>query len=105
MCKAPKPPKPKEPEKPEYLRNPYLDAAIGRRAAVDQLRTGRSSLRIDRDSTSAPSGNRPVVSARPGQSGSSRVTTQIEPPTLFNTRFMRPLQIMGSQGSRRQVPR
>lgn len=47
MCKAPKPPAPKEPEKPEFLRNPYLDAAIGRSSMVDQLRTGRSSLRTD----------------------------------------------------------
>lgn len=47
MCKAPKPPKPKDPDKPEYLRNPYLDAAIGQSGAVDQLRSGRSQLRID----------------------------------------------------------
>ena len=46
MCKAPKPPKPKPAEKPEFLRNPYLDAAIGQSAVVSALRTGRSSLRI-----------------------------------------------------------
>lgn len=50
MCKAPKPPPQKEPEKPEWLRNPYLDAAIGQSAAVNQLRTGRSQLRIDLNS-------------------------------------------------------
>lgn len=47
MCKAPKPPAPKEPDKPEWLRNPYLDAAIGQSGLVDQLRSGRSSLRIN----------------------------------------------------------
>lgn len=46
MCKAPKPPKPKAPEKPEFLRNPYLDGAVGQSAVVQALRTGRSSLRI-----------------------------------------------------------
>jgi hypothetical protein len=46
MCKAPKPPKPKEPEKPEFLRNRYLDAAIGQSGIVSALRAGRSSLRI-----------------------------------------------------------
>ena len=47
MCKAPKPPKPKEPDKPEWLRNPYLDAAVGQSGVVDAMRSGRSSLRID----------------------------------------------------------
>lgn len=47
MCKAPRLPTPKDPEKPEFLRNPYLDAAIGQAGVVDQLRTGRSKLRID----------------------------------------------------------
>ena len=47
MCKAPKPPKPTPEAKPEWLRNPYLDAAVGQSGMVDQLRSGRSSLRID----------------------------------------------------------
>lgn len=47
MCKAPKAPAPKPPDKPEFLHNPYLDAYIGGAGLVDQLRTGRSSLRID----------------------------------------------------------
>ena len=51
MCKAPKPPKPKPPEKPEYLRNEYLDAAVGQSAIVGALRTGRSRLRIPLGST------------------------------------------------------
>ncbi len=47
MCKAPKPPEPKEPDKPEYLRNAYLDAAIGQSGMVQSLRQGRSGFRID----------------------------------------------------------
>lgn len=47
MCKAPKPPKPKEPEKPQFLRNRYLDEVAGDSRAVNSLRQGRSSLRID----------------------------------------------------------
>jgi hypothetical protein len=50
MCKAPKPPEPKEPDKPEYLRNAYLDAAVGQSGVVQSLRKGRSSFRIDLDS-------------------------------------------------------
>jgi hypothetical protein len=49
MCKAPKPPAPKEPEKPEFLRNRYLDAAIGGRGIVSALRRGRSTFRVDLD--------------------------------------------------------
>ncbi len=47
MCKAPKPPEPKEPDKPEYLRNAYLDAAVGGAGVVSQLRQRRSGFRID----------------------------------------------------------
>lgn len=47
MCKAKKPDKPKDPKKPQYLHNPYLDSAVGGSGMLDQLRTGRSSLRID----------------------------------------------------------
>lgn len=51
MCKAPKVRKPESTsanDKPvQYLRNPYLDGAIGLGSTVDQLRRGRSSLRID----------------------------------------------------------
>jgi hypothetical protein len=46
MCKAPKPPKPKEPDKPEFLRNRYLDGAMGQSNAVNNLRSGRSTFRI-----------------------------------------------------------
>ena len=49
MCKAPKPPEPKAPEKPEFLRNAYLDAAVGQAGVVSQLRQGRSGFRIDLD--------------------------------------------------------
>lgn len=71
MCKAPKPPKPKEPDKPEWLKNPYLDAAVGQASAVNQLRQGRSSLRIPlatglaisgaTPATTTPAGNAPPV--------------------------------------------
>jgi hypothetical protein len=47
MCKAPKVPKPKDPKKPQFLRNKYLDAFVGDSQAVNALRSGRSSLRID----------------------------------------------------------
>lgn len=83
MCKAPKPPKPKAPDKPEFLRNPYLDAAVGQSGVVDQLRLGRSSLRTDlaaglgiRQSAAVPAPTnfgptvRPIASRR----GSSRPT-------------------------------
>ena len=63
MCKAKKPPKPKKPDKPEYLRNPYLDAAYGQSGTVNQLRTGRSQLRIDLDSGAAA--RAPVVPVAP----------------------------------------
>lgn len=73
MCKAPKPPPPKEPDKPEWLRNPYLDAAVGQSGAVDQLRSGRSSLRIDlgsglgiRSALPQPGTPTPVTSPPPG---------------------------------------
>ena len=46
MCSAPKPPPVKEDRKPEFLRNRFLDAAIGQGGIVGALRTGRSSLRI-----------------------------------------------------------
>jgi hypothetical protein len=49
MCKAPKPPAPKEPDKPEFLRNVYLDAAVGQSGVVSKLRSGRSQFRIDLD--------------------------------------------------------
>ena len=51
MCKAPKPPAPKDPKKPQFLKNRYLDEFIGDSAAVNSLRTGRSSLRIPQSST------------------------------------------------------
>ena len=56
MCKAPKPPKPKEPKKPMFLRNRYLDEFVGEAQAVNSLRTGRSSLRIDMGSALAVGG-------------------------------------------------
>ena len=65
MCKAPKPPAPKDPEKPEYLRNPYLDAAIGQAGSVDQIRAGRSSLRIDLAAPGAASSPSPVPVSPP----------------------------------------
>jgi len=46
MCKAPKAPEVKDPKKPQFLRNKYLDGFLGDSAAVQSLRTGRSSLRI-----------------------------------------------------------
>lgn len=58
MCKAKKPKTPAPPPKPEFLRNPYLDAAIGQASLVSALRTGRSGLRIRRGSDT-PSANRP----------------------------------------------
>lgn len=54
MCKAPKPPKQKEPDKPEFLRNRYLDAALGGSASINQIRRGRSDLRIRPDVDGAP---------------------------------------------------
>ena len=56
MCKAPKPPEPKEPDKPEFLRNAYLDAAIGQSGVVQSLRQGRSGFRLDLDNTGFDSG-------------------------------------------------
>lgn len=53
MCKAPKRPEPKEPDKPEFLRNRYLDAAIGQSGIVNQIRRGRSDLRIRPDSVTS----------------------------------------------------
>lgn len=47
MCKAPKQPKQQEPKKPQFLRNTYLDAFMGESQAVNSLRSGRSSFRID----------------------------------------------------------
>jgi len=81
MCKAPKAPQPKDPIKPEFLRNPYLDAAIGQSAVVNALRSGRSSLRIRPGSATpsqnvtptdplvAPVGIRPGVPGGPGVPG------------------------------------
>lgn len=67
MCKAPKPPKAQEPEKPEFLRNPYLDAAVGQRGTVTQLRQGRSSLRIPLASGLGiePTGSNPTPTVNP----------------------------------------
>lgn len=76
MCKAPKPPKPKAPEKPEFLRNPYLDGAVGQSAVVQALRTGRSSLRIPLGSglripgtTLTPPSGRPNIASPGGPGG------------------------------------
>ncbi|MEW5249920.1 hypothetical protein [Microbulbifer discodermiae] len=74
MCKppkVPKAPKPRDPDedKPEWLRNPYLDGSIGQSSTVDQLRKGRSSLRIDLG------GPAPAI-AQP-QPASPRVTTPL----------------------------
>jgi len=46
MCTAPDPPETKDPKKPEFLRNTYLDEAIGQSGVVNALRQGRSTLRI-----------------------------------------------------------
>lgn len=81
MCKAPKPPKPKEPDKPEYLRNPYLDAAVGQASTVNQLRAGRSSLRIPLASGLAISNNIPAVTPPAGNAPPPRVHT-LPPPGI-----------------------
>lgn len=47
MCDAPSVPAAQDPDRVEFLRNPYLDGAVGRSSTVQQLRTGRSALRID----------------------------------------------------------
>lgn len=75
MCKAPKPPKPKEPEKPEFLRNRYLDAAVGQSGVVNALRAGRSSLRID---IAAPSGTGGAIPA-PATPSPTPAPTPIRP--------------------------
>lgn len=71
MCKAPKPPKPQDPEKPEFLRNRYLDAAIGQSGMVQALRTGRSRLRI-------PLGDATTTGRQPGE---ALVPAQVAQPT------------------------
>lgn len=52
MCKAPKiqapTANPSDPaNKPEYLRNPYLDSALGGALGKNNQRAGRNSLKID----------------------------------------------------------
>jgi hypothetical protein len=74
MCKAPKPPKPIEPEKPEFLRNLYLDGALGGSAIINSLRKGRSQFRIP-TGTPAPTGTQ---SAPPP---SAAVVNPARPPT------------------------
>jgi hypothetical protein len=93
MCKAPRPPEPKEPDKPEYLRNAYLDAAIGQSGVVQQLRQGRSGLRIDLASSLG-------IGAR--QSGESLVPAvpAAPPPESRPPSPMRPIGRRGSGGRR-----
>jgi len=57
MCSAPDVPQPKKPPKPQFLRNPFLDAAIGQSGVVGTLRSGRSGLRIRRDPSQTATGN------------------------------------------------
>lgn len=64
MCKAPKvkAPSTEKAPKPEYLRNPYLDGADGKGVSlVNQLRIGRSSLRIDRAAPSSVGTEQPAA--------------------------------------------
>ncbi len=65
MCKAPKPPKPKEPKKPMFLKNRYLDSFVGDSAAVTQLRTGRSQLRIPLGGPAPIQGRTPPTTTPP----------------------------------------
>lgn len=73
MCKAPKPPKQKEPKKPMFLKNRYLDEFVGDAQAVNSLRTGRSSLRMDLGSALA------VGDRVPGSSLVNPTTQRREP--------------------------
>lgn len=71
MCSSPKISQPvqKREKRVEYLRNPYLDGAVGQGSTVDQLRKGRSSLRTDMTPTPSPD-------TRPVKSANATLTTQ-----------------------------
>lgn len=88
MCKAPKPPPIKKPDKPEFLHNPFLDAAVGGAGAVDQLRQGRSSLRIDIGSGLG------IIPQQPQPLNQPPSIAAATPPALFvgpqSTRFALP---------------
>ena len=86
MCKAPKIEAPKtnpsDPNnKPEYLRNPYLDSALGGALGKNNQRAGRNSLKIDLTPslgigamTEAPTGVPQVTDAtRSSASGSANL--------------------------------
>ena len=79
MCKAPKPPKQKEPDKPEFLRNPYLDAFIGRSGMVSQLRTGRSALRIRPGDLPDADARQPGEVLTPTKPNASRLQAPTDP--------------------------
>jgi hypothetical protein len=80
MCKAPKPPKPKEPDKPEFMRNRYLDGAMGMSNAVNSLRAGRSEFRIPLASTAgaAPTG----IETTPSTTGVANPVAPTVVPTV-----------------------
>jgi hypothetical protein len=80
MCKAPKPPAPKEPDKPEFLRNRYLDAAIGQSGVVNQLRQGRSTFRIDLDSGLGVGARQPGESLVPATPATPQTPAAVAPP-------------------------
>jgi hypothetical protein len=94
MCKAPKPPAPKKPDKPEFLRNAYLDAAIGQSGVVNSLRQGRGSLRIDLASSLGIAARQPGESLVPA--------TQAEPQTEAVSPPVRPIGRRGV-GRRAQI--
>lgn len=89
MCNAPKPPQPKEPKEPQYLRNPYVDQVLGKAGAVNQLRTGRSQLRIDLGSQTGLGLNQSNQST-PNSSGPANRTTRQTPNRLEQLRARLP---------------
>lgn len=80
MCKAPKPPAPKDPDKPEWLRNQYLDAAIGQSGVVNQLRQGRSQFRVDLGSSIGIGARQPGTSLVPAAPPAAPAATPYSGP-------------------------